>query len=345
MTVPSLDAEALAKILLVQSLIGKLPSSSSIFGFVNRALEDLPGVRRATYQEANDDRPAEERENLFPVYLGNQRFGNIELDLDDPGAFSPYADFVRNICFMMAATIQELGRHQREEERQRELEKLVEARTEELARGLKEKEILLRELYHRTRNNMQLIASLMTLHASHTDHEELRDFVRLMINRIESLGLVHQKLYQSHDLSRLDLAEYVQELSTLAVINYQQAGVNASLEFDLKPVSVTIDQAIPLGLLINEILANALKYAFPEGRRGHILIRLQEGEDESLSLEVSDDGVGFGGDRTPSRDGSLGMQLIQSIAEYQLGGKVDIQSDSGVSVHVWIPKNDTGVRV
>lgn len=205
-------------------------------------------------------------------------------------------------------------------------------RAEQQAReSLREKEVLLRELYHRTKNNMQVIRAMLVLQSADLKSAEVQRLVKETDNKIQAMALVHQMLYQSQNLSSIDLQTYIHDLAQLTLSSYQPAANRISLQLALEPAQVTIDIATPLGLILNELLSNAYKHAFPEEQRGEIRIGLAHWGDKRLRLEFSDDGIGVPAGFDLRRQKSYGLQSVFSIAELQLGGQVQVDTSQGLS--------------
>jgi two-component sensor histidine kinase len=203
-----------------------------------------------------------------------------------------------------------------------------------LRASLHEKEILLRELYHRTKNNMNVIQSMLTLQAASSQHREVERIATDIGHKIQAMSLVHQKLYQSHDLSRIQFQEYLPELAHLLQESYALSPSRIALTLDIAPVSALIDTAIPCGLLVNELLSNAFKHAFPDGREGEIHIHLTTDEQGMMTLQVSDNGVGVASGFDFRAQDSLGLQSIVMIAEHQLQGAVVFTANPGVTCQI-----------
>jgi two-component sensor histidine kinase len=199
-----------------------------------------------------------------------------------------------------------------------------------LRHALSEKETLIRELYHRTKNNLQIVRSLMNLQASDVDSPETQAIVKEMDNRIRGLALVHEMLYRSGDLSQLNLTEYLETLVHQVILNLWGLHSPVSAEVTGEPLPVTLDIASPCGLVINELLSNTFKYAFPDGRNGDIIIRTDSDGPENLLLEYADTGVGLPEGFDPRSQETLGMQSIFAIVEQQLGGEVSIENADGL---------------
>jgi PAS domain S-box-containing protein len=207
---------------------------------------------------------------------------------------------------------------------------------ERIKTALAEKDTLLRELYHRTKNNMQIISALLSLQKDYSNDPAVTAILTEMDNRIQAMSMVHQKLYQSRNLSNIDLGEYLRELSALLEDSYK-AAPGIGLFLDLESISVTIDLAIPCGLVLNELVSNALKYAFPGGGKGVIKVSLRSDAGRAIHLTVSDNGVGLPEGFSPRQDGKLGMQTLFALVEHQLRGKIEFVNDSGLTVDVQFP--------
>jgi two-component sensor histidine kinase len=220
------------------------------------------------------------------------------------------------------------------------------ARAEETIKAsLQEKEVLLREIYHRTKNNMQVICSLLKLQSSRfSDPQVLQAFLDTG-NRIRSMALVHEKLYKSNDMSNLDLSDYIKDLAYFLLVAISTENEKITLHFDLHPVIVNIETAMPCGLLVNELISNAIKYAFPEGRKGTISICLRPTTDRDIELRVADDGVGLPPDLDIWHTNSLGFKLITSIGQNQLKGKFEVHRDQGTEFCITFRELDYQPRV
>jgi len=215
------------------------------------------------------------------------------------------------------------------------------SRTErQLQASLREKEVLLREIHHRVKNNMQVIASLLYLQA-HASREQMGPVAQEAFSksqsRIKSMAAVHDRLYRSGDLSRIDFREYLDALVADLLASYS-AGERMTVEIESDALHLSIDQAIPCGLMVNELFTNCVKHAFPDGRHGRIVISVRQLADGSRMLSVVDDGVGMPETTTGQRSGSMGLRLVQDLA-HQLGGEVSIESNGGTRVQVKFPES------
>jgi len=200
--------------------------------------------------------------------------------------------------------------------------------------SLKEKETLLRELYHRTKNNMQVISSLLNLQAASVKDDSVKQIFRETRNRIQGMSLIHEKLYKSRDLYRVDLGEYIKELVEGILGTYGPKGDKIALQTDLEPVPVSIDTAIPCGLIINELISNSFKHAFPGERQGAIRVSLHGNGNDDIELGYADNGVGLPKDLDMDKTASLGLKLIYSLASKQLGGTVRLLSEKGTEFRI-----------
>ncbi len=191
--------------------------------------------------------------------------------------------------------------------------------------SLREKEALLREIHHRVKNNLQIMSSLLRLQARQIEHPDARAALVDMQSRIRSMALIHEHLYRSQNLAAVDLAAYLKSLCIQLCRALVATTGAIQPELDLAPVRLEIDQAIPCGLLVNELIANCLKHGFPEGRTGKIWVTLQPvAGGPQLCLRVADNGVGLPPDFEARRSKSLGLQLVSDLTK-QIGGTLAVQ--------------------
>jgi len=193
--------------------------------------------------------------------------------------------------------------------------------------SLQEKEALLQEIHHRVKNNLQIVASLLSLQSSYIrDPQTLTQFQESQ-GRIRSMALIHEKLYQSEALATVDLADYVRTLVSTLMRTYS-ARADVRLEAELEPASVSIDTAVPVGLMLNELVTNALKYAFPDGRSGRLFVALHADAGGGFIVRVHDDGVGLKPDFRLEQASTLGLRLVRMFAK-QLRADVALRSEPG----------------
>jgi len=204
---------------------------------------------------------------------------------------------------------------------------------ETLKASIEEKNVLLKEVHHRVKNNMQVISSMLSLQSREVEDARVIDIFRDTQNRIRSMALVHEKLYQSRDLSQVDFASYLQTLIIHLFHSHRQDPGRVHYELNADNISLDINTAIPLGLIVSEILSNALKYAFPGHRKGTIRIDLRPDRESWLCLAIADDGVGLPGDLDVRNAKSLGLQIVGMLVE-QLDGVLDIDRTNGTEFRI-----------
>jgi PAS domain S-box-containing protein len=215
---------------------------------------------------------------------------------------------------------------------QQDLEDL--SRTEkQLRESVQEKEVLLREIHHRVKNNLQIISSLLNLQSRRIDDDQVRKSFQASQDRIRSMALVHERLYQSNDLAKVDFLDYINVLIPHLLRSQAVDPDRIDLAIDADQVFLDIESAIPCGLIIGELLSNSLKHAFPDGRRGRIDVSLKPKEDGRLLLCVSDDGMGMDPETDPENAETLGLQLVSALAE-QMGAEIDLDRSEGTSFHI-----------
>ncbi len=206
----------------------------------------------------------------------------------------------------------------------------------ELKNSLKEKELLIKEIHHRVKNNMAVISSLLNLQAERFKDPPVLNAFRDSRHRIRSMALVHEKLYQAKDLSKIEFSQYIKELSRQVSRSNEFQGAGISVKVKADNIKLGIDAAIPCGLIINELLTNAFKYAFPNNRRGEIRIRMQLKANKSYELTVGDNGVGLPGHIDVQNTSSFGLNLVCLLTQ-QLEGKVEVQREKGTRFIITFP--------
>ncbi len=223
------------------------------------------------------------------------------------------------------------------------LEAEVLNRTEQLRQSLIEKETLIKEVHHRVKNNLQMISSLLSLHSDALTESSAIAALKESQQRIVSMAMVHEQLYGAKTLAEIDFSEYAETLINELVHSSTSERSRVSIHFAGAPVQLNVDQAIPCGLILNELITNALKYAYPEGREGVISVSCGEGSTETVVLAVVDQGIGLpaGFDWRNAR--SLGLSLVNLLAK-QLGGSLTIEGETGVSAKVEFKKRLAGAR-
>jgi len=217
-----------------------------------------------------------------------------------------------------------------------ELEERVRQRTSELTGALKEREILLQEVHHRVKNNLQVISSLLNMQARKLEDRASRDAVEECQTRVQAIALIHEKLYQSKDYERVPFSEYARSLASNV---FHAAGVSpsaVSLDLAIEDLVLAVDKAIPCGLVLNELITNALKHGFADGRSGTIRVELARLEDGRLRLAVRDNGIGLPEGVDIWKLDSLGLQLVRTLAE-QLDAVLEVDGRAGASFQLTFP--------
>lgn len=198
---------------------------------------------------------------------------------------------------------------------------------EQIQSALTEKEILLKEIHHRVKNNLQVITSLLSLQSNFIEDEKTKGLFRYSQYRINSIALIHEMLYQSEDISKIDYENYIKIFVSGLISSMKGPENNVELIVDLPNIHLNMDTSIPLGLLINEIVTNALKYGIKDDNSGKITIALEKNKYPNFILKIGDDGEGFSEDITFQNSNSLGLMLINKLA---LQIKGTIKKDSSM---------------
>lgn len=202
---------------------------------------------------------------------------------------------------------------------------------EHILKSLKEKEILLREVHHRVKNNLQVIQSLLMLQASYVKDPDAKEMFNETFGRIRSMSLVHEKLYMVTDFSKIDVHDYVKSLVDSVVGSFRKHSVHARIGLDIHTLSLDPEVLVPCGMIINELLTNAYKYAFAGRSEGTINIRFHALGDDMLELVVHDDGVGITESATAGEAKGLGLKLVETLAD-QLGGQLSFGNQGGARI-------------
>lgn len=201
---------------------------------------------------------------------------------------------------------------------------------EKIKASLLEKEVLLREIHHRVKNNLYVISNLLDLQADTLEQEEQRNLFAESQNRIQTMALIHEQLYQSDDLSQVNFANYIQNLVQKLSSSYQPKDCKININLDVEPVTLNLETAIPCGLLINELVTNAFKYAFPNSTTGEVEINLKVDSEQKIYLKISDHGIGIPEDVDWQDSPSLGLRLVNILAD-QLEATLELDCSQGTS--------------
>ncbi|WP_321423331.1 PAS domain S-box protein [uncultured Methanobacterium sp.] len=202
----------------------------------------------------------------------------------------------------------------------------------EIKTSLGEKEALLREIHHRVNNNMQIISSLLNLQKEYVSEDETRDVLQDSQSRVKSMAMVHEKLYLSGDLSHINFKQYTEKLVSDIFYTYESQIDRIRPIFNLENVELNMETAIPLGLIINELVANSLKFAFPNNKKGSITVEMKTKNGE-YALIVSDDGIGFPADIDFKKTNSLGLKMVNNLVN-QLDGEITLDRSHGTEYKI-----------
>jgi PAS domain S-box-containing protein len=208
---------------------------------------------------------------------------------------------------------------------------------EQLRASLEEKTVLLKEVHHRVKNNLQIISSLLELQSDFIADEESRRFIRESQNRIGAMALVHEKLYQSEIVAFINLGDYIESLTQYLFSTFVKDREAIGLTVEVEDVHLAIDEAIPCGLIVNELVSNALKHAFPNGVKGEIAVRCRSGKDGWVKVTVSDTGIGLPAGFDIENTESLGLQLVTMLVKQLRGSMRLVTENGGTAVMVSFP--------
>jgi two-component sensor histidine kinase len=204
---------------------------------------------------------------------------------------------------------------------------------DQIKADLKEKETLLKEVHHRVKNNLQIMSSLLNMQCQHTHDKKLLDILTIYRGRIQSMALVHQMIYQNSDFSRIHMIRYLNKMVHALSELYPFESKRIGIEVSGPDFCLDLDRAIPCGMILNELIVNAFKHAFPDGRNGHIRIDLRE-ETGTVQLQVQDDGIPLPRDFDANRTETLGLKIVSDLTE-QLEGRFSVvPNDEFKSFHI-----------
>ena len=201
-----------------------------------------------------------------------------------------------------------------------------------LKESIGEKEILLKEIHHRVKNNLMIISSLLSLQSRYIEDKASQEMFKESQNRARSMALIHERLYQSTDLKRINFGDYIRSLATELFNTYGANFGHIKLKINVEDIFLDINTAIPLGLIVNEIITNSLTHAFPEGKTGEINVEFHP-KDDHYEFTVKDDGIGFPDDIEFQTTDSLGLQLIINLTD-QINGDIELDRSNGTALKI-----------
>ena len=200
---------------------------------------------------------------------------------------------------------------------------------QQLQASLKEKEVLLQEVHHRVKNNMQVIISLINLQCEKIEDRHICEELNITVDRINSMALIHTQLYKSKEFLKIDINQYIKSIAENLFVSRGVDTAKISLKIGKSDVALSLDSAISCGLIFNELITNSIKYAFPENQKGEIRAEFGYLGDGRLEMRVSDNGVGMPENFDFKESDTLGVQIVKALAEHQLGGTVELDSTKG----------------
>ena len=284
-------------------------------------------------QNLNPDCIGEEIKTGFP-FIGNNSLDDIRLVFSKGSPSTGTEKFVwhgrllhteiTRIPILKDQSVEKVIIMVRDRSKEKEIEEFKQRSTEQ-------KEVLLREIHHRVKNNLAIVISLLNFQLQNNTSKELSRIIMDIQMRIRSMALIHEHLYRSENLDRIPLADYIESLAYKIMTAF--TGQQVKLDLDLVPMDVGIETALPVGLIINELLTNAFKYAFPDDTTGNIRVIVKVGQNQMCLLTIQDDGVGLPESSTLDSEKSLGLYIVRLLVE-QLGGTINIDRQNGTSFSV-----------
>jgi two-component sensor histidine kinase len=216
-------------------------------------------------------------------------------------------------------------------------QKEINFKNESLNRLLKEKEWLMKEMHHRVKNNLQIIVSLLNTQSLYLNNNEAAyAAIRESQHRMQAISLIHQKLYRSENMATVSMPDYIFELTDYLKDSFD-ISPRIMIEQDIEAMELDVSLAIPVGLILNETITNAIKYAFPGGRKGIIRLVMKKTDEDLVLLTISDNGIGLDSKYDNGKSSSLGMNLVNGLTD-QLGGQFTMASDNGVTIKIEFPR-------
>lgn len=270
---------------------------------------------------------------LIPLHDGTSIIGLLQLNSRIKNKFSPdLIGFFESLGTLMGIALTQKINEKKIKSTNRDLEQMVEERTLEYLKALKSKETIVQEMHHRIKNNLTTISSLLALQAMKLKNPGARDHLLNAVMRVKSMGIIHNKLYKYDDLENIDLKKYlvflIEEIRNVFSIHKNKIIFNIKCD----DIILNIDTAIPCGLIINEIIINSIKHAFPDVKKGIIDIAIKQ-EKEWYFIYISDNGIGLSEEFEKDRNSNLGMDIIWNLVK-QLDGSVNMISDNGLKYSI-----------
>lgn len=277
---------------------------------------------------------------VIPMKTVRKLYGFFVIKVRDKGLFQEFEPAVHNFANTVAMKIENAEHQKRLKEQVLQRTAELNTANEELSKRAEEKELLLREIHHRVKNNLNVVISLLQMQFGDFEDQNIQEALQVSMDRIRSMALVHQYLYQSEDQNSIDFKTFVEEFIRDISVTYETGGY-IGIQAHVETPPVHIDSAIPVSLMINELITNAIKYAFPEGEKGTVTVDIRESTPGFIELRVSDDGVGLPEGFIIEDAETLGMKLLQGLTE-QIEGKLALSGEDGTVCTIVFPLHRGG---
>lgn len=271
-------------------------------------------------------------------------FGLVTLILLEKNVLSRLAFLSSNVSAIGASSDHSMRVSMPGNDELSNLAKVINSMLEKLekAEDAKTKQLLLTEIYHRVKNNLQIVISLLNLQSQKTKDTNVIEIFKDSQNRIRSMALIHERLYKSKNLAGINFKEYIHDISSNLFHSYGVNSGSVNLKIDIDDVILNLDTATPCGLIVTELVSNSLKHAFPKGRKGELLIKLISDNNEKFILIVRDNGIGFPENIDFRKTNTLGMQLVTSLVS-QLKGTIELDRSNGTEFKITFKEKQAGV--
>jgi len=278
-------------------------------------------------------RQAEELQVVYQMYEKENQITSLTQQAKLEKANSEKSELLRNFSMGgIAAALIIAGLLYRQSRLRKKSNQEISRKNGQLEQLVADKEWLLKEIHHRVKNNLQIIISLLDSQSEYINNDAALAAIEDNMRRVHAMALIHQKLYLTDDVSSIDMPEYINELVLYARDSFD-SGSRITFEQEVEPIDLDVSQAIPLGLIVNESIVNAIKYAFPDGRKGVVHIQLYQNETGELVLKTSDNGIGLPEAINIKTHPSLGLNLMQGLTR-QLNGSFTIENNNGLHLTV-----------
>ena len=320
-----------------QEVMNKLSECEAKLGNFQKAYQNLKEINTKIIEKTAKDRMALEQEMQVKFNMISQERQNAFLQSQNELKDLRIQKSNRTLGFLFVILISVITfavqtfRNRRHIIR---LNKTLQDQKSTISKTLAERETLLQEIHHRVKNNLQFISSLLSLQSEHVSDEMALDALQGGQDRVQSMALIHQNLYQDNNLTGINVKIYFEKLSQNLFDSYNIAPSRIKLNLNIDEVNLDVDSVVPLGLIVNELISNALKHAFPQGRNGIINVSLLEADDE-LILEVRDNGIGMKDSEEQVLGSSFGYRLVHAFKE-QLDANVKIDGEKGTTIKLHI---------